>query len=87
MNSTTGTSYHSAYEQSLRFTRTSDQKVFTVVTYGHWSQIVADDQETDTIKWFNADEYVSALKGHSYLKTRVQGVVDTTGVERPDEHY
>jgi hypothetical protein len=59
------------FEESLRFTRTSDKKVFKVTFYSHWSTIQADDGETDAVKWFGGDDYVSASQGHTYTKSSV----------------
>lgn len=60
------------FNKSLRFTRTSDKKVFKVTLHGHWICILAEDGETDTIKWFGGDnDYVSASQGHTYTKSRI----------------
>jgi hypothetical protein len=50
--------------------RESDGKTFRVKLLGHWSDIVADDGEQDSVKWYGGDGdrqlYVSASKGYSY---------------------
>ena len=50
--------------------RAADGKAFRVKLLGHWSTIVADDGEEDSVKWYGGDGdrqlYVSASKGHTY---------------------
>jgi len=46
--------------------RDGDRKRFKVDTVAHWSTIVSDDGEIDHVKWYGADKYVSATKGHTY---------------------
>lgn len=57
------------YQRALRFTRTSDRKVFHVTLYGHWTDIRSEDGETDCIKWFGDSDYISNQKGFTYVKT------------------
>lgn len=45
--------------------RESDKKEFKVTFLSHWSDIVALDGETDSVKWYGPG-YVSASKGHTY---------------------
>lgn len=47
--------------------RRSDGKLFTVRDHAHWSKIVADDGEEDSVKFYG-DGYVSANKGFSYVE-------------------
>lgn len=53
--------------------RKSDGKTFEVATHGHWSEIVSQDGERDSVKWLGGDgtglngaEYVSHSAGHHY---------------------
>lgn len=54
------------------FRRESDGKIFHITFHSHWSDIRAEDGETDYVKCygFSGDEewYVSANKGHKYIK-------------------
>ena len=59
------------YGRTLRFTRTTDRKVFVVTFYSHWTDIRSEDGETDTVKWCYDEEYVSASKGHTYTRSKV----------------
>lgn len=70
------TSQLTSYQRSLRFTRTSDGKTFTVTFYSHWTDIVSSDGEVDRVKWFGAEDYVSAEKGFTYVKTIVKENAD-----------
>jgi hypothetical protein len=49
--------------------RVQDKKIFKVKFLSHWSSIISDDGEVDTIKLLNehTHEYVSMSKGHSYI--------------------
>ena len=47
-------------------TRKSDKKQFHFTYLAHWSDIRADDGETDSVKWLGGNEFVSADKGHVY---------------------
>ena len=49
--------------------RVNDNKEFTVKFLSHWSSIVSQDGEVDTIKLLDehTHEYVSASKGYSYI--------------------
>lgn len=49
--------------------RRVDGKLFTVVVLAHWSDIRAEDGETDTVKWYGSG-YVSENKGYSYEEVR-----------------
>ena len=55
--------------QSILVRRT-DGKQFRVKWLAHWSDIVADDGEEDSVKWYGGDAtcalFVSASKGHTY---------------------
>lgn len=66
--------YNEQLNRIYTYTRKSDDKVFKIVNYGHWTDIVSDDGETDSVKWgWTYDGYdlmVSASKGHSYRRTR-----------------
>lgn len=46
--------------------REEDGKEFRVTFLSHWSDIEADDGETDSVKMYGPDQYVSANKGFSY---------------------
>lgn len=50
--------------------RKQDGKIFRVACLSHWSDIVADDGETDSVKWYGGNSqhefYVSANKGFGY---------------------
>lgn len=59
------------------YTRVGDGKVFKIKVSGHWTDIVAEDGETDTVKfafcanWNHRSEtYISAFKAHKYERTR-----------------
>lgn len=45
--------------------RQSDGKIFHVTLLSHWSDIQADDGETDEVKFYGPG-YVSRVKGHAY---------------------
>jgi len=50
-------------------TRTTDGKKFRVAVLSHWSDIVSEDGETDSVKWYGGNKralFVSASKGFSY---------------------
>ncbi len=42
-----------------KLVRKEDQKVFTVTFLSHWSDIQAEDGETDRVKWGFDNTYVS----------------------------
>lgn len=46
--------------------RENDGKRFEVTCLAHWSDIKADDGETDTVKWVGGNYFVSATKGFGY---------------------
>jgi hypothetical protein len=50
--------------------RVEDNKLFTVTYLAHWSDIVSEDGEKDSVKWYGiADgvlELVGNSSGHSY---------------------
>lgn len=46
--------------------RQSDKKEFRVKYLSHWSSIISEDGETDTVKILGGREYVSAYKGFGY---------------------
>lgn len=56
------------YSNSI-LTRVEDGKVFKVTFHSHWSEIKAEDGETDYVKWGFDDLYVSADKGFTYKVT------------------
>lgn len=45
--------------------RIGDGKVFSVTYLAHWSDIKAEDGDTDTVKWMGADLYIG-YKGNTY---------------------
>ena len=47
--------------------RDNDKKIFKVKFVSHWSSIVSDDGEIDTVKHLCGHEYVSAVKGFGYV--------------------
>jgi hypothetical protein len=51
--------------------RESDGVLFKVISVGHWSSIVSESGETDSVKWYGMSgerlAYVSASQGFSYL--------------------
>ena len=47
--------------------RLSDKKEFSVKYLSHWTSIISEDGETDTVKCLSIHEYVSMYKGFSYL--------------------
>lgn len=49
--------------------RRGDSKVFRVVFLAHWSDIQAEDGETDSVKFYG-NGYVSADKGHTYVEEK-----------------
>jgi hypothetical protein len=57
--------------QGQKILRKSDQKIFTVIDVAHWSDIRANDGETDSVKWYGGssdiEHYVSQNKGHDYV--------------------
>lgn len=55
--------------KETRLVRRVDRKVFRVTNLAHWSDIQAEDGETDTVKWYGAG-YVSESKGFSYEEVR-----------------
>lgn len=68
-----------------RLIRVSDGKYFEIKHHGHWSDIVAHDGETDSIKWTwgngvgpSGAIYISHSKGHHYY-------IDANG--RTEERY
>ena len=56
--------------------RRTDGKKFKVADLAHWSTIVAEDGEQDTVKWGFGDQYVSASKGFSYIVLKCAHIVD-----------
>lgn len=68
--------YNDRLNTLYTYTRVSDGKVFKIKFYSHWTDIVAEDGETDSVKlgWpeNGYDLMVSASKGHSYHRTRNQ---------------
>lgn len=61
-----GTTIKRGYTRVMKFRRESDGKVFEMVRLAHWSDIKAEDGETDSVQWIGGDQYVSASKGHGY---------------------
>jgi len=53
-------------EQSILI-RSNDKKIFKVKFLSHWSSIVSDDGEIDTVKHLGGYEYVSTSKGFTYI--------------------
>lgn len=51
--------------------RSEDGVRFRVVTLGHWSVIVSESGESDSVKWLGVvgerSSYVSASQGFTYL--------------------
>jgi hypothetical protein len=57
--------------QNSLLRRTSDDKIFKVVSLAHWSEIESEDGEKDTVKWYGvgADgvlDLVGATSGQTY---------------------
>lgn len=48
-----------------------DGKIFVVTLTGHWSEIQSTDGETDgetdSVKWYGGNNWVSRVKGHKYI--------------------
>lgn len=58
-------SLQSLMRTNSKLVRDTDKKVFTVTLLSHWSDITAEDGETDRVKWGFDNTYVSN-KGLSY---------------------
>lgn len=67
--------YNEMLKARYTYTRRSDGKVFRLTLLSHWSDIQAEDGETDSVKWYGNDHegemYISANKGHHYIKGTV----------------
>lgn len=47
--------------------RQNDKKEFMIKYLSHWSSILSEDGEADTVKLLGGREYVSAYKGFTYI--------------------
>lgn len=70
------TEYTDRLNKIYTYTRVGDGKVFKIKFYGHWTDIVSEDGETDSVKWLGGtgatggEAYTSASKGFKYERTR-----------------
>lgn len=60
--------YKITIRKGTRFVRESDNKIFTCTYVSHWSDIVSEDGETDSVKWLGDHWYVGTRNTYCVLE-------------------